>query len=212
MEKGSLESYYGTYFTTNLMTALSSSMSAVQKFGGMEYAWPVMFVVQLETRTAVVDEDWLFNILPIFSRKIRANITSEVAEEIIKNWSNYKRDIDGTIKHWINYINNEEMERRPISSQQEDKLKKPLEEWLYQKIKIIAKRGINYDKFTSPELRKATDKVVKTLGNIAKFKKSSFGLNARVTEPVTFRGSNRILAAIGLPNYYGEDKIKLFEV
>ena len=52
-ESSSLESYYGTYFTNNLLTAISSGRRAVEKNGG-EIA---IFEVEIEKTEGLFDED-----------------------------------------------------------------------------------------------------------------------------------------------------------
>lgn len=151
-DKGHLESYEGTYLTERVEVAARAAAAAVSKLGGDS----VVFEVQIETKTGLMDEDELPH--PNLS-------VSE--EEALKEW-------------FAEYEDEYEIE---IAPQLKKKLTPLLEEWFYWE----------HEDQTDPEsMTEAREAVIQALKGQDDF----FHGNIRIDQPITFKGANKILAAI----------------
>lgn len=191
-EKGSLESYYGTYLTKNLMTAISSAWKTKEKFGGDR----VIFEVQVETRTGLFDEDELPHIEPYIANSLKLIINRYLANDIVENRNHYKKNIDDAVKMWISNLMRFMKLPYEVPIQRWDRLKPYAEELAWQSIFNIAMYDENSNKET-PGFRKAKADLIKAIGGLAASRQNVEAVtNIRIAEPITFRGSNKIIAAI----------------
>lgn len=207
-ETGVQESYTGSYFSARVSTANRYADGAVRKFGG----YPVVFEVQLETRTGLFDED---EIAPV-----GGTILMQAHEESDINWISQEsagRLLDtGRLNGFT-----DEVFRRWVGTGEEDYRAQPFAQ-LYRS--RFGNAPINPQYFTAimkafhaavrafledvretgstdgggKRYRAANTKLMKTI-NLSKYgphPEGSWTQNIRIIEPVTFRGANKILAAV----------------
>lgn len=181
-EAKQLASYSGTYLTRDLKIAADAADQAMAKFGGSR----CIFEVQVETRTGLMDEDEL----PDMAASL----------DWIGGGRYHKAKPQEAAAHWIQKLN-EALLDGAGSPQLLQHLRKPAEQWAIAIQQAVGERYIDPEDFYRFEptaaMQAAKDKVVRTVGNIAKL---SDGKNVRVLTPIRFKGANRILAAIALPH------------
>jgi len=221
-ERGTIASYGGIYATQNAMTAESEARKAAEKFGGA----PVVFGLQVETRTALFDEDQLSASIPLtlFMRRVGQNIpSSDTAQAILialdsLDWESYRKatgaahwdkewydKVDGAMmpsfEDFIGFLN-EKLERR-MPGEFALRLFRPYKEmiraWMRAAIEEKATDPWSGTAKTTPIVREAHEKLLRAVrGQIAKHTKGAmFGAsNIRLDQDVGFRGANKILWAV----------------
>ena len=204
-------SYPGTYFTENAMTAMSSASNTIRKFPGNK----IYIVAQIQQRSAVVDED------QIASRIERINVFNNERQliELYRDMygdphnRNRRPSTDYTRRvyaRWLNEVNNtikEHVDPRAITPDVTMKLfisivKRQASYLRYQPGMFYGLEDLEAPdkREAEAEYRRAMDvflhKVKALAVNYRKGydPKETFMHNVRVTEPVTYRGHNRILA------------------
>ena len=213
-ESGSLESYYGTYFTDNFMTAYRSAGDASRKLGGER----VIFEVQLETRTGLADEDEVGNPY-YYLRQVRgvSMITPDNAKAMVHSFDPSqdpgdrfyptkdfdKEVVDPTFDLWVENQDKKMggLSKLEISAQKYKQLKPYFKRWLQELLKAIIHHDRDQDpeslNLTTPELKKAKGEFIKKYGSqpLGRYDGGSNLWNIRIPYPVTFKGKNRIISA-----------------
>jgi len=203
--RSSRASFPGTYFTENVTTAMSSATNTTSKFGGNS----VYVVALIQQRSGLVDEDYIVSVIETGT----LNNTSNIAEL----WKDLHGDSEGRYRstdyirkvyaRWLkDVVTRLDINERSISQ--------PVMQELF--IAIVTRKAAYLGKQTSsyvtygltlPEPREAEQRYRKALDVfIHKVKalatnyrkgfppRETFMHNVRITEPVTYRGHNRILA------------------
>lgn len=206
-ETNGLESYPGNYFTQRLSTALVNATGATQKFGGPS----CLIEVQLETRTALHDEDNMqemkVSLKYAYSKEYPGiNLDKYSAEGLMNLGPDaVKRVLDSAVGEWVNdcLFNPEAPNPHPTVPKALERLYPILYRWAEVSLEQTVMYGGSFlDNYRneSPEYRELEDKVIMALrGSPARRKKDIFSRNVRVDDPVTFSGANKILSAIVFP-------------
>jgi len=205
------ESYPGVYFTKNFMTAYSAAGNAFRKFGGDR----VIIVAQIETRSpqVVIDEDSVkYNLERIGSKNLVENdwllleyiLDPEAYFKWEEAWDNFKVTLLYDRFHYPKKIDNIFPLFKEIAFQyllykasflKEDRL-------LYDNREKLKKIKEKYNlKDARKKFRKLFDTFLRKMNFLANLKEeekgSNFSLHSiRITEPVNYRGSNRILCVV----------------
>jgi hypothetical protein len=220
---GRLESFSGTYFTLNFMTASSSAQSAAQKFGGNR-----LYVgAQIETRASevVVDEDQLLSPPRIISWGQKVVDPEDATYVGMDMWAgHYKLDYDKMYDAFIDWYTKKYKhipKQRWLNTRKE--FDNYIKTWLAYNVSRFA-RSEDAEKFgevtrypgwtlinrfgttgypKQPEFkkartayRKATDTLLRKMKDLSVSPEDAFMHNVRVTTPVTFRGANKILLVV----------------
>ena len=180
-------SYPGTYLASDVRRAFFAAERAVEVFGGGK----ALVAVQVETRTPqlVLDEDDLPRCLAgLDSSHVYAIATGTASKEMM-NWA-VEEIIDSLRAHMPAKMKQFIPMTRLFAARQ------TIENWLVSGAKQDAAR-MGYDKFGNAknlkqDYRAATDKLLRLLNFLATPGRCTY----RMTEPITFRGRNRILAVI----------------
>lgn len=143
-------SYGGTYFTNNLMTAISSGRNAVSKLGGTA---PIIITALLQPRSALPDED-------NFQGKVRSALTYALGDggkyrgdhpplaydkyvQMLKG-----DDVDSMINHFITHLKNSSQEFWPEKHENVKELNDKLKTLFKNSLKrIISHSGNDLDSF-----------------------------------------------------------------
>lgn len=197
-----LESFPGIYFTTNYFASYSAGMDAVRKFGGNA----IIIIAQLETQTPqiVIDEDFanFEHIIPPHGDAAARSIdldTYKVSENVIDSWWNkFKRD---EIESKYKFYPRELLRLKNYFAD-------AIEAYVYYRIYTMSEgnapwypiRDI-YEHFQEKDFdtlrrnyRQKYDKFIRKAQFLAQVPSGRrFMHNVRVTEPVNYRGKNRIL-------------------
>ena len=215
-ERGRLASYQGTYFSRNFGTASGAAQNAAIKFGGRQ----CVFEVQLETRTALMDEDNLPNMRDaLMIAAGRYYILQSIYDKATDKWSADRgrqenaeflasqpasNMVDKAADIVVEDFERKMHEHLKLAHQQADRLREAAKRWAWALLNAAAE-GLEVHRQSSAEtaeIRAAKNDFMRAAGSVAKQRESFMGNNARVLEPVTFRGANRILSAIVNPQYY----------
>lgn len=192
-EKGSLESFYGTYLTRDWFTAYTSASTAREKFGGNR----IIFEVQIETRTGLFDEDELPNMMTVISSGGgMAAFSPYLAAKYKETPSELSKLRNTAIAKWINGFNS--YQQFKLGGKQKAVLRPLLGKWFDVVFDEVIKQDTDSLRIKStPAMRKSIDTVVKALkSQLARAKADEFTrMNVRIDFPITFRGANRILSA-----------------
>jgi len=198
-----LESYHGTYFTLNFMTAYSASGQAHRKFGGNR----LIIIANIETRTpqVVADEDDVKNKITIFSKDYKIYPESDTLKvDILKYDSlDYERS-------WEEFKSSVTYGRLGFPKKldllfplyKDLLLAKLLWELSFHDVEKVT--GISYDlkqlhkkydfKNARSNFRSLFDKFLKKLNFLASPPPTNrFMHSVRMTDPVGFKGKNRIV-------------------
>lgn len=209
-DRGSIESFPGTYFTQNFMTAYSTSHEAVRRFGGV----PVIFEVVVETRTATYDEDVLPDMSMIigngfqevYGRLMTDRTVKYAFEESDEGASQFDKLLDICADKWISRFKNNQANiiigDRPggLSIQDESKIRELLKKWAFALLQLFDERSWGSSD-ESAEVRKIRNSLYKSLtGSPSRNLGDPFLRSLRVVDPVGFKGSNRIVGAVEFPN------------
>lgn len=209
---GSAESYTGTYFTTRKSTANRYADRAVDKYGG----FPVIFEVQLETKTGVFDEDQLYPVEMAVNRAIWEYQTKNIGTltKYTANWlldREQKRDYEAILQTaLVNWMGkgDEDLRNQPFGQLWRTNYGDAVPDDRYLDavfaafrkaakayIEDVAETGKTDG--TGARFRKAHTKMMRVL-NVSKYgpKEMSWTNNIRIPTAVTFRGANKIVAAI----------------
>jgi len=219
-DKGHLASFVGSYFTQNVVTAISSASGAVKKFGGD----CAIFFVQLETRTGLYDEDDITDVSYQVSQAYkdtvsRNNFVPSIARGLLKS-DKYKSVVDLAITKWVSYYNKydrgeyQQKLAGPALSRLEPLLRKWIETYILELSKV--KDDFDSERFSAypnanPAMRKAVNNVMNAMrGEVSRREKKPDslhlgGLNIRIDSPIGFRGSNRILGLVTYPSDFRKD-------
>jgi hypothetical protein len=230
-DKGSLglESYPGAYVSTNFMTALSAAGSAVGKFGGNR----LIVVGKIETKSPQVriDEDHV--------REPGQGIA--IQDKIVSDWHRSSQlldyhafdsdndELEQASKVWVEQALGIKPTQEVLS-----RATKTLRAWLDMRIALELENEPNKwsgmtsrlkkrfgdkipDKYTDAnkavkEYRKNMDEfLAKAKELVEKHKKDTFIFNVRMTDPVKYKGSNKIEAIIEIEqkDYDTPAKIKV---
>lgn len=214
-ESGRLASYAGTYFTRDLGTASLAAQNAAIKFGGRK----CLFEVQLETRTALMDEDQLpnmvgalaegagrhygrrYDIARVIYDKVTDDYRAETQRAEVEKWlasPEMKAIVDTAADVALDQFTETLWEDMKLSPQYMKVLRDAAKPWAWAVLQAAAD-GHDVNRLSgtdTPEIRAAKNVFMKAAGSVAKQRDDYRGNNARVLEPVTFRGANRILSAV----------------
>lgn len=209
-EQNRLASYHGTYFAPEVPKASSSAQTAAIKFGGR----PAVFEVQLETRAALMDEDDLPKMFDIFTAAAgRHYILDSLRNKALDKYSSergkqenaqflageqVKPIVAKVVEMWLDRFSSWKMDGK-MPGKLRKHLHDAVEKMAWANLRAAAE-GVHlaHDE-DNAELRAARNDLMRRIGSIAKLKGGFIGNNARIVEPVTFRGANRILAAVVEP-------------
>jgi len=196
--KGELASFPGTYLTAEFATALS----AAEEAGRSDKTSPVIFIVQVETRTAKFDEDEL----PSHKAVIQKNMTQYVVKRYAESPKSYQDLVQERAGMWLDNLGIR-LRRGgvPLSDEAREALQpyvralidQSFQEWLEDEDFIISQGE-------SDEMRKAREDLYNKVGSVASARPGGVGefgaKNARVPSPIGFRGANKIVGAVELQN------------
>ena len=174
-ETSAAPSMYGTYLSLKLMTAVRMSLDAAKK----RDSFPVVFEVQIETRTGLVDEDELPGLSPYWNTFKQYGSLDAVPQHLVTEAATeYVRDLS----------HNYEVNPKEFQS-----LGRKVVECLKS---YLDARYHHRDWELDPKVREIRDSLVRTLGTAGpKFQNNE---NIRIVEPISFKGANKILSAIQL--------------
>lgn len=209
-ETGVQQSYTGTYFTARVSTANRYADGAVKKFGG----FPVVFEVQLETRTGLFDEDEIAPVagtllLVLYDAKDVGGLNQETARLLLNDYNRPRLNglIEETVMRWMG-TGEENFRAQPFGQLWRTRFgdAEPHPRYLEAVFKAVREAAIAFVEDVrdtgstdgGPQYRKANTKLLKVL-NLSKYgphPEGSWTQNIRIVEPVTFRGANKILAAV----------------
>ena len=199
-DTGDLESYYGTYFTKNFQTAYSSAGETGRKFGGSV----VVFECQIETRTAHFDEDELPKVKTILSS---CNLSPRAVEKLFKyNQEDYPAYVQIGVDAWFESLKRR-MGRDGVVGLT-DQQRKALEPDVYELIDKSLQIWMEDEQYpyTShyPETKEIETRISDKLRAVARATapgQKSLGItNVRMSEPIAFKGANKILGAVEFPD------------
>lgn len=210
-ETGTSESYTGTYFTAWPHTAGRYAGGAVRKFGGFE----VIFEVQLETKTGVFDED---EIAPVALSVMMAaharypagtGLTKILAENVLNDKRQLGALVEDAVTGWIGTGDESSPRAMPFAYLYRQRYgDAPINPNYWNAVYAAAKRAAvafledvrdtGSTDGKGPRYRKAETELFKAI-NLSRYGPQQRGgpHNIRVTEPVGFRGANKIVAAVG---------------
>ena len=208
-KKRSLESYGGVYLTDNLRTALMSGFTAAEK-NKVETKTSVIAIVQIEDKTpsVLIDEDLLNNPYhAIYQVAGDPSIPIKLVEWITNNFPNIEIAVDF-------YLQGLSSGRTQINN---DKFLQGIKPYVYNLLKTYAIQQLtiafnNEDwgtttlKYNYPQLenlpdmttaiqnfRNAASIFMQKANRLTTFINDSFQNNMRITEPISFRGKNKIV-------------------
>ena len=210
-ETGYRASFYGSYFTNNWMTAYSAAGNAVDTFGGER----VIFEVQIELRTALIDEDHLPD-GPTFLAHAnnRSFILTKDAFEILTEPELKKygeKFIENGVQDYWRQLEWDLVRTRDNHLRQEahDALYPFIWNYMYETLWAAANiydphdpwhtsREYSERRDETPAVRKArADLILKMRGLVNKWPPEAFNIrNVRIDQPIRFRGANKILNAV----------------
>lgn len=223
--RASRASLPGTYFTENVMTAISSSTNTIKKVGGN----PIYVVALIQQRSGLVDEDQIVNLIErmrefsneILLRDLYYDMYGHPEED---EWIRKRRG-QGTRQVYAKWLTGL---ARVLDMP--ERILDPKITW-DMFVAIVRRKAAYLDKVMSPssvyganlpdkaqaerEYQVALDAFIKRAKYLAvNYRKGqeprdTFMHNVRITEPVTYRGSNRILAVyeeLSRPYRSGEDR------
>jgi oligoribonuclease (3'-5' exoribonuclease)/8-oxo-dGTP pyrophosphatase MutT (NUDIX family) len=196
-EGTSLESFPGVYLTTNILSAIQAAGASIKKYGGH----PVVFEVQVEKKTGLLDEDELPGLLTsldkannfLLNEYYAKQFMDPKADEATKKWEE-EYLLKGTefyLARLKDYIGHE------LHEEEKKRLRPLIKDWGRAWIKQIALTHRDEQK-KIPEFRTAMDKVIRALKILPKME---WKTNIRITNPIGFRGANKILSATAFVNY-----------
>jgi hypothetical protein len=208
-ETGTSESYMGTYFTSYPHTAGRYAGGAVRKFGGFE----VIFEVQLETKTGLFDEDEIFpvalSVMKVTQERYPvAGSFQTLAENILNDKRMLGAVVESSIMDWIGTGTENDTRRKKFAQLYREQYgETPINPKYWDAVYGAAKKAVmavleemrDTGKASGgPRYRKAMTELHKAL-NLSRYgpKQKGGPHNIRVTEPIGFRGANKIVAAIG---------------
>lgn len=220
-DQGWQESYEGSYWTGDIRTATDSAWYAVGAFPGN----PLFVVAQIETRSSLVDEDL---ILPanLIMRKVFQKIGGGVAVDREDYYSAAKEEVvELFVGEYLQELfrNIPQIDRKKYSrtTAQVSPLIREYGSWYFDWLGDQFERGKRgfpmMKEDPIKETRAFTDKIIcKLRGVLPTLMKGEMQYNLRVTEPVTYRGANRILSVVeDLPDevkiHYGEPPQELLD-
>ncbi len=204
-----IESYGGIYFTDNLRTALMAGFTAAEK-NKIETQKSVLVIAQLEDKTPsiLIDEDLLAN--PYWAvYEAAGNIDDPVVLEewIINNFPNIEQGVNRFLKSLSS-------RRTQITDERFLENLRPyipelLKNYAIQQLTIALNKedwGTSTLKYNYPELEKLPDMgitiqnyrnsvslFIQKANRLTEFMKDTFENNMRATEPISYRGKNKIL-------------------
>lgn len=216
-ERGRLASYQGTYFSRNFGTASSAAQNAAIKFNGRK----CVFEVQLETRTALMDEDNLPSMMNALTQAGSGyRILDSLHDKATDKWSS-ERGREENAKFLgspkagelaakaaeiavDDFFDDLRDEVKPASDKYTKGLRDAAYRWAWAMM-LAAAEGLEVHRHGSadtPEIRAAKNDFMRAAGSVAKQRENFMGNNARITTPVAFRGANQILAAVVEPQHH----------
>lgn len=208
----------GSYWTSNLLTATGSARSTTEKFGGET----IVVIAQIQTRSAMADEDNVTHSLRLGYDSAFGGRYSD-SPGLVAGVYYDSRDYYEQVKQ--KFI---DLTHRELSGDNE---KKPVPEKLLGQtfdaltLRIIAHgiKDAGNDRYWNPVYRVTnkpdnTPTVPETEQNLLNIKDkltryyrestedaSVFRHTLRITEPVTYRGANRITHIVEIPDGYFKD-------
>lgn len=209
-ETGSAESYTGTYFSAYPHTAGRYAGGATRKFGGFE----VIFEVQLETKTGVFDEDEvapiaLAVIMTVAERRKGDYLTQATADRILNDKRELASVVETAVMKWIGTGEEQSPRMQPFAYLYRKRYgETPIHPKYWDAVYGAAKKAVvafledvrdtGSTDGGGPRHRKAETALFKAI-NLSRYGPQQKGgpFNIRMTEPVGFRGANKIVAAIG---------------
>jgi len=213
-------SYSGTYLTFNWFTAYSSANRAVEKSGGT----PVIFEVQVETKTALPDEDNLPMPHDALAPSLKlVELTNYWVLELNKNPRVVKKIIRRAADHFRATLDyratgrGDGIHKTKFAKSFSDKRWKALRPhvtnylWEYWRERVAhatrypphsaGEREFSKEQHFTSLLRRMLANLIKKMRwfvKVQEVKGDTGFLNLRIDAPITFRGSNKILSAVEL--------------
>ena len=204
--EGYMESFPGTYLTSNWMTAYSAAGNAVDKFGGNR----VIFKVIAELRTTLPDEDHLPQAAHALARANKlAMLGPYLAERIVSD----PKYAEGFVENGVDeYLADMDMrfQSKRMDARHRRMLRPYIRRYLWATLQAAAdlQTTMKYDapyeygesRHETPRVRAARALLIDRLRGISNYIPHDdfmVGLhNVRIDRPVRFRGANRILSAV----------------
>lgn len=207
----SRESLSGSYWTSNMMTASSSAWSAAKKFGGNQ----LMVLADIAEQSAFADEDSINGSLD-WAFADAANTYGLSGSAVINIASMYYNDWKGArdkiTKAYVESLHDKLLggDKHPI----DDKLlSRALESYMMRMLAHAKKNGeftYRSEELKSlpeiPSVEEAEQDWLRVRGALTKQYRATaykeeggFSHTLRMTEPVTYRGSNKITGLLGDP-------------
>jgi len=229
--KASLQSYGGTYFTNNLLTAISSGRNAVSKLGGDDI---IIIIAQLQPRSSLPDEDNFYSMVDgalnyAVGEKGKYNPTELFYVltywDYINKTERFKELVNDFVDKFKSMSSNETdnfwPEKHNIPKLLFDKMEKLFRDAIIRKISYLKKYDLKsyssratdiewdeLDKYLEFDKNKAEQDYAQALNDVMNTLKSQvYKMNSdwnktyRITEPVRFSGKNKIVAIIEMENY-----------
>lgn len=208
-ETGIQQSYVGTYFTARLSTANRYADGAARKVGGD----PIVFEVQIETRTGLFDED---EIAPVAGAVImelstapdlRGLLSYNAALYLLENPARLNGFAEAVLTRWIG-TGEEDYRQQPFAQLYRSRFGEvPIHPQYYAAVADAVRAAVvafiedvveTKSTDGAQRYRAAFSKLMQVL-NVSKYgpkPQGSWTQNIRIVEPVRFRGANKILAAV----------------
>lgn len=211
-----LKSFPGVYFAFNFGTAMSCAGTAARK----TKANPLYVVANIETQTALLDED---NIrIEMF-----ISLTPRQLYQQIESWG-LEKTLDYNKPKILNMLEKLLERRYALTKQQKDNFIFRIEKYLMLALKYyyiiyifksspefykseLEKLSAKYNKeeYSTYYLKAYTEFLNKTKTLVRSYKEEwEFSTNVRVTEPVTYSGANRILVVV--EEFYKDKSLKVW--
>lgn len=221
-------SYGGTYLTTNLLTAISSGRTAVNKLGGEKI---VIVCANVQPRSGLPDEDNFYGVVGhamdyTIGEKGKYSVGALTVFNALLNYYDGGKEFDENVsdfitkfKQFINSYMNVSLDKHGDISQLDNKLKKLYVAELLRRVshyiadnsyknKIDQYGGEKYKdqilkldkKETEMEFAKILDSVMNTYKKQV-YKQDDLNKTYRIKEPITYKGKNQIIAVVVLDNY-----------
>lgn len=214
------ESFEGSYFTQNLMTAYGAAGAAKRKFGG-SYAF---IEVQIETRTSLYDEDVIPKMVDVvkmawnkYNRDKNGQgylLTPHSAQALLDSMekpdsekhsyemksSDIEEYLETVITVWIegHFAYNEKVAEKELNPAFREALTPLLKEQAIEALKLNAREDIQASSMTHwvGHYRDLTKQIVSKLRGLSARVRSNYANHIRVDTPIGFSGANKITAII----------------
>ena len=215
----SKKAYGGIYLTNNLMTAMLSAFTAVEKLGGNPNTDRIIVVVKANISELVFDEDHVKHLSPMFFNEY-------LVGKLYVSWKNnvdtkqLEFNIEKYIKNTSNYILNTYFSGQ-AHPDFENQLKDALKDLYLSSLERVAsyldkkyfyvytheEEGIQYSVPVPSQV--AEQKYALSVDRLARLLRNSINkeylrkgdIRVRIMRPIYFFGKNKIISIVGIPDY-----------